>query len=375
MEPGEQERAKRYASLRRRAGYAKLALALGYLAFLLASGLSLTLRDWAAATANPWAQLALYLMVVSAAFGALSLPLDYLSGHALERRFGLTRQTAAGWLADYAKEGALGLAIGLLLAELTYALIRGFPASWWWLSAAAFVAVSVLLAALAPVVLLPLFYRFSPLQDEALNARLVALSERAGARVRGAYRWELSEKTRKTNAAVVGWGPTRRVIVADAMLERYSPEEVEAVFAHELGHHSRHHLWRLVGLQAAITFAAFWAVARLYGLFASWAALGGPADIAGMPLLVLIFALVMLLALPLANGYSRRLERQADEFALRLTRGPAAFVSAMRKLAEDNLAEVEPGPVVEFLFHSHPSISRRIAFAERFAATPRESPA
>jgi STE24 endopeptidase len=363
----EQDRAKLYNSLRRRVSYLKVAVGLGYLAFLLSAGLSVDLRNFAAAAGSSWLQLIIYLGAAGLVYEALVLPLDYYGGHVLEARFDLARQGGLSWLADHLKASAISFALALLLFELVYALIGAYPEAWWYLGAGAFILMSLVISALAPLVILPLFYRFSPIRDESLNDRLIALSVRAGTRVRGTYCWDLSEKTSKANAALVGWGLTRRVILADSLLEHYSPEEIEAVFAHELGHHHRRHLWKLVGLQAVITFAGFFLAGRLFGILAPLVGIGGVADIAGLPLLLLIFAALALLLLPLTNGYSRHLERQADEFALDLTAKPAAFISAMRKLARDNLAELEPSPVVEFIFHSHPSIARRIRLAERFA--------
>jgi STE24 endopeptidase len=367
----EEDRAKRYNRLRRRVGYAKLTLGLGFLVFLLASGLSAALlREVASVAGSRWLQLVLYVAALGLAYQLISLPLDYWGGHVLEDNYGLTRQGPAAWLADHLKAAAIGSVLGLLLALLGYGLIWSYPDAWWYLGAAAFVLVALILATLAPVIILPLFYRFSPIEDEVLAGRLVSLAARAGSRVKGAYRWGLAEKTRKTNAALLGWGPTRRIIVADGLLESYSPEEIESVFAHELGHHVLRHLWKDLVVETAITFLAFFAVKRLFPVLAPWAGVESVADIAGLPLLALIFAGVSLLALPLTNAYSRHLEWQADEFALRLTREPGPFISAMRRLASDNLDEMEPSPVIEFLFYTHPSIARRIGLAERMMANP-----
>jgi STE24 endopeptidase len=226
----------------------------------------------------------------------------------------------------------------------------------------------VLLAQLAPVVLFPVFYKFAPLENEELKERLVRLGERAGTRVRGVYQWKLSEKSKKANAALTGLGNTRRIILADTLLANYSTDEIEAVLAHELGHHVHRHIFKSILVQAGITFVGFWAgnlvlhyaVDRLH-IFETLS------DFADLPLLMLVVTVLSLLVLPLLNAYSRFNERQADLYAFRSIATVTPFISAMNKLAEQNLAERSPSKWVEWLFHSHPAISRRVAAAETWA--------
>jgi STE24 endopeptidase len=252
-----------------------------------------------------------------------------------------------------------------IVAELLYFIIRQAPQFWWLIAWAAFLVLFVLLAQLAPVVLFPIFYKFEPLQNEELKSRLVRLSERAGTRVRGVYQWKLSEKSKKANAALTGLGNTRRIILADTLLDNYSADEIEAVLAHELGHHVHKHIAKSIAVQAGITFVGFWAANwALHYAIEKWHLFETLSDFANLPLLVLVSTVLSFLAMPALNAYSRFNERQADRYAFRSIAGVEPFISAMNKLAEQNLAERSPSKWVEWFFHSHPAISRRVQAAE-----------
>ena len=205
--PLEEARARRYHRRKRVASLLDFFLGIGVLVALLFTGASHALRAWALGLApNPVGALALYLLALTAIAQALSFPLDLYKGHLLEHRFGLSRQTFFSWLKDWLKALGLSFALGLAGAELIYFALRRYPETWWLMCAAAFVAFFILLTKLAPVLLFPLFFKFEPLADEELRRRLLRLSERVGARVRGVWLWKLSEKSRKANAALVGWG-------------------------------------------------------------------------------------------------------------------------------------------------------------------------
>jgi STE24 endopeptidase len=225
----------------------------------------------------------------------------------------------------------------------------------------------VLLAQLAPVVLFPIFYKFEPLEDEELRRRMVVLGERAGTRVRGVYRWKLSEKSNKANAALTGLGGTRRVILADTLLDNYTPDEIEAVLAHELGHHVHRHILKSIFVQAAVTFVGFWAANWTLHYAVDHHMFEELSDFANIPLLALVSAVLGFLLMPALNAYSRFNERQADRYAFESIASVDPFVSSMNKLAEQNLAERTPSKWVEWFFHSHPSISRRLAAADAWS--------
>ena len=336
---------------------------------LLATGWSGTLRDVAYKASFQHYSVALffYVLMLMLLSKVLGLGLDYY-GFRLEHRYQLSNLRLRAWIWDEVKGFLVGVILAGIVAELLYFIMRQAPEHWWLIAWAAFLGLFVLLAQLAPVILFPIFYKFAPLENEELKARLVRLGERAGTRVRGVYQWKLSEKSKKANAALTGLGNTRRIILADTLLANYSTDEIEAVLAHELGHHVHRHIFKSILVQAGMTFVGFWAanwvlhyaVDRMH-MFETLS------DFASLPLLMLVATTLSFLVLPLLNAYSRFNERQADRYAFRSIAAVAPFISAMNKLAEQNLAERSPSRWVEWLFHSHPAISRRVAAAEAWA--------
>jgi len=367
--PSDSPQARRYNRIRRWIGVADFILSLALMVALLATGWTGTLRDIAYQATFQHYSLALflYVLILMVLAKILGLGLDYYSFR-LEHRYQLSNLRLRAWVWDELKGVLLGVVLGGIVVELLYFILRESPQHWWLIAWASFLGLFVLLAQLAPVVLFPIFYKFAPLENEELKDRLVRLGERAGTRVRGVYQWKLSEKSKKANAALTGLGNTRRIILADTLLENYSTDEIEAVLAHELGHHVHKHIFKSILVQAGITFVGFaaanwvlhYAVDRLH-VFETLS------DFANLPLLMLVATLLSFLVLPLLNAYSRFKERQADRYAFRSISTVAPFISAMNKLADQNLAERSPSKWVEWLFHSHPAISRRVAAAQAWA--------
>lgn len=352
-----------------------LGLNIGFLALLLVTNWTNTLRDSATHLAPNYYFLRLffYVLFLSVLSKALGLALD-VYGFRLEHHFNLSNQKLPSWIRDQIKGWMLGLVLATVVAEIVYSLIRTSPEHWWIFAWVIFVAMFIFFAQIAPVMLFPLFYKFAPLQNEELKERLVRLGERAGTRVRGVYEWKLSEKSKKANAALTGLGSTRRIILADTLLANYSNDEIEAVLAHELGHHVHGHITKSIAVEALVTLAGFWAAneALRYAIdqqrmFAHLA------DFANMPLLVLVFSVLSLLLMPAINAYTRFTERQADVYCWKSVPSIDPYVSAMEKLNKQNLAESHPSRVVEILFHSHPPISKRIAAAQEWARKHRPS--
>ncbi len=366
--PPDSAEARQYARLQRRTTVADAALGFAVLLLLVLSGWTISLRDLALKLGRghyAWSLL-FYIFVLILITKLAGLPLEFYSFR-MEHRFHLSNQSLGAWLFDELKGWLLGLVLGILLGEMVYWLIRTQGDIWWIFAWAAFTLLAIFFAQIAPVVLLPIFYKFIPLENEELKSRLVRLSERAGTRVRGVYEWKLSEKSKKANAALTGLGNTRRIILADTLLENYSDDEIEAVLAHELGHHVHKHIFGSIVVQALISLLGFWLVARALDWAPRfWPNLGGPHDFANLPLLLLVVSALSLLLVPAVNAYSRRNERQADLYCWQSIAAIGPFITAMRKLAAQNLAETEPSRWVEVLFHSHPAISKRIAAAERY---------
>jgi STE24 endopeptidase len=373
-----EDKASRYHRLKRWTHVASLGWTLILLVGLLWTGASIALRDAAERGAASIAgqsgwhvglAVVLYVGFLLLLNEVGSLPLALYSGFFLEHRYGLSNERAGRWLVDQAKSLVIGFLLSAAAAAIVYAAIRYSPHGWWLPAGLVLAGVVTGLANIAPVLLLPIFYRVKPLDRESLRERLVALADRAGARVLGAYEWGLGEKTRKANAALAGLGTTRRILVSDTMLAEYSDDEIEVVLAHEIGHHVHGDIWKGILFESGLIVAGLYVSARALDGLAPALGFRGSADVAAMPLLVLATGAVSFVMLPLAHAMSRAFERSADRFALALTRNPAAFVSAMRRLAAQNLAEEHPSRLVQMLFYSHPPVRERIAAAQAFGIT------
>ena len=369
IDPQKQEQARVYARIQRRLMLLDLGLGVFYLLAWLLTGASLALSNrLQELTTSPWLQVALYTLIFGGVYLLVNLPLSYYSEYVLPHRFDQSNQSLGGWINDQLKGLALSGVFGLLMIEMIYLVLRIAPDTWWLWAGIILLFFTVLLANLAPVLIMPLFNKFIPLGEEHadLVARLTRLAERAHTHVSGVFKFDMSKRTKAANAALTGLGRTRRIVLGDTLLDEFSPDEIETVLAHELGHHVHGDIFwgiligslvNLVGLYLA-SLGLAWGAARMGTV---------PSDVATLPLLGLVLGVFGLVTLPLQSGYSRWRERQADQYALESTHMPAAFASAMARLANQNLAEADPEPWVEFLLHSHSALSKRIAMAERYA--------
>jgi STE24 endopeptidase len=364
-DPDRQAQARAYERIHNWLFVVDLGLTLALLLAFMFFGWSQWLADGCRGLAgNPWVHVTLYIAGVIIGQAAVTLPLNWYSDFHLEHRFGLSNETLRGWLKDRLKSLGLNLGLGVIVVNVIYWLLRRAPDQWWLWAGAFLFLFGVLLTNLFPVLILPLFYKLKPLDDAALTERLTRMAESVGAKVLGVFRMDMSEKTKKANAAMAGLGNTKRIILGDTLLANYTPAEIEVVLAHELAHYKHKDIWRMLALGAATTFlglkladwALRWGIERL--------GFGDLGDIAAFPLLVLVFVLFGLVTMPISNGFSRWREYAADAFAVRLTGNVRGFVSAMNKLAEQNLADLAPHPVIEWLLHDHPALSKRIAAAE-----------
>jgi len=369
-----EDKSTRYHRLRRRADLLGTAAAGVVLLGLTVSGTGHRLRELAAAISQ-WApermndalMVILLTVLVMLILQLVELPFAFYQGHRLEQRYGLSTQSTAHWLSDQGKGVLLGTGMVVLGSSVVFVTLRNWPDQWWWLSAAVFTAGVVILARLAPVVLLPMFYKFKPLDRPALSARLLALAEKARTDVVGVFEWVLSGHTKKANAALAGMGQTRRILVSDTLLADYSEDEIEVILAHELAHHVHRDLSRGIAIQTVLLFGGFFLADLVLRSVADAAGLRGVSDPAALPLLMLVAGAWSCLMLPLVNALSRAQERAADRYALDTTRNVDAFVTAMKRLSQQNLAEEYPSALVRWIFYSHPPIRERIEAARAFS--------
>jgi STE24 endopeptidase len=369
-----EDKSTRYHRLRRRADLLGTALAGVVLLGLVWSGGSHRLRELSAAVTQ-WAPggfdealtvIVLTILIVLI-LEAVEFPFAFYQGHLLEHHYGLSTQSTKRWLADHLKGLLLGAVFAAAGASIVFFTLRHWPQQWWWLSAATFAVGMIGLAQLAPVVLMPIFYKFKPLDRPPLVERLMGLATRARTDIVGVFEWVLSDHTKKANAALAGMGKTRRILLSDTLLADYSEDEIEVILAHELAHHVHRDLWRGIALQAVILVIGFYVCNLVLRAAAGPLALRGVSDPAALPVLMLVGGMWSLLVMPLGNALSRAQERAADRYALATTRNVDAFVTAMKRLSQQNLAEEYPSPIVRWLFHSHPPIRERIDAARAFA--------
>src|SRR5262249_8570691 len=352
----------------------RLMMSTAALVALLLTGLSIRLCDLLGSwTPHWWVAVPMAILLIGLGVQLVTLPLSVIGGFWLPRRYGLHHQTLARSALARVKASLVGALLMCFAALIVYGLLRS--SAWWWLWAAGALFIGqVLLTFVTPIWLVPLFYRLTPLAEGDLRSRLLRLAERAGVPAIGVWVSGQSRRSRTAHPAVVGLRhpppplplrtPLSDVPPHEVQAEPpFQPDEVEAVLAHELGHHAAGDIWRGLGVQAVLTVVVMWIADRVLIVGAAALGLSGPADVGGLPLLGLVTMAVSLLALPLVNGWSRHIETRADDFALELTRNPAPFIGAMERLADVNLAERKPHVLKELILYSHPSIDRRVARA------------
>ena len=337
---------------------------------LVPGGVSASMRDAAvsitSAPASSPLTVAVFAVLLLLLLELVGLPQRFYQTFVLERRYGLSAAPLRVWAGDHLKALAVSLVLVLVVAEFVYVAIGRWPRWWWVVSAAAGALGVMVLARLMPILLLPMFYRFKPLDRATLRMRIESLSQRAGVPVLGVYEWGLGDKTRRANAALVGTGRSRRILISDTLLAHYTDDEIEVILAHELGHHAHRDIRNGLLLESLLIAIACAAAAGALHVLWRPLRLDGPTDVAGLPVLLLAAGVVSLLTTPVLNAWSRRNEHRADRFALTLTERPDAFVSAMRRLAAQNLAEQRPSAATLWLFHTHPPFDERIQAARAF---------
>jgi STE24 endopeptidase len=370
LDPERQKRAKQYSRINRRLMVLDLVISGLYVLAWLIFSWSQALKAWLLGfTSNEWLLVLFYILVFGGIMFLINIPLSFYQGYTLPHQFDLATQQFTSWITDQVKGLLIGGVIGIFMLEIIYAILRAYPTLWWLWAAILLLVFNVILANLAPTLLMPLFNKFVPLGDDhaELTNRLMLLAKRSGTYVRGVYKFDMSKRTKQANAGLTGLGNTRRIIIGDTLLTEFTPDEIETIMAHELGHQVNKDI--PIGI-------VFGSITTLVGLFLASVGLNlcvkvigfaGTADIAAFPVFLIVMGLFGLVTMPLENGFSRWRERRADEYALQLTHNGNAYASALKRLADQNLADADPEAWVEWLLYSHPALGKRIALAEKQA--------
>ena len=357
--------AKRYAKIKLRLGLVGTALYFILSVVLLASGATRVVEEGVRLyVVNDYIAVLTFAALLGLAETLLTLPLQYYSGYYLEHKFNLSNQTLWAWILEGLKGLLVSIPIVTPLILAFYYCLKSFGSLWWLPVGSLLFLVSVVLARLAPVLIFPIFYKFQPLPDGELKSKILRQCHNVGMSVQGVFVFDMSKNTKKANAAFAGIGKSKRIILGDTLVANFQDEEIETVFAHELGHYKLRHIMVMMALGTLNSFLGLYLTAVMYEQSLTWFGFTSIGQIAALPLLAVWLGLYSLVTNPLTNIVSRSHERAADRFAVRLTRNGEAFVNALKKLATINLADVSPHPAVEFLFHSHPSIEKRIRAIE-----------
>ena len=356
---------KRYQKTKLLSGLIHSAIAFVFTILIVGGGLTVTVEHWARSLAeNDYLALLLFAGALGLAESLLTLPLRWYSGFFLEHKHRLSNQTLASWLWERTKGLLVGLPLISMLLVALFFCLRAYGASWWIPVSVMLFFFSILLARIAPVFIFPLFYKFQPLEEGALKERIASLCRQVGVVVEGIFVFNLSKTTKKANAAFTGLGRSKRIILGDTLVANFTDEEIETIFAHELGHYTLNHVWKMILVGTLSTFLGLFVTALLYEMSLQWFGFDSRETIAALPLLGLWLGIYSMITSPLNNMLSRSFENQADAYAVRTSGKKKAFANALQKLGAVNLADKSPHPVIEFLFYSHPSLEKRIRAVE-----------
>lgn len=316
-------------------------------------------------TSNDYVAFMIFLVIIGLIEITFSVPLDFYSSYIVEHRFNLSNQNLMDWFLEKIKSYLVSALILFPLGMTFYYLLKNYKL--WWLFLAFIVFVfSILLARIAPTLIFPIFYKFVPLENDKLRAKLTQLCQNFGINFEGIYTFNLSKDTKKANAGFTGIFKSRRIIISDTLIENFTDDEILTVFAHELGHYKKKHIIKNIFIGLITTFLTFYLAEYFYQIVLIKMNYSSPHQISALPILFLILSIISIFLLPVYNSISRKFEFEADEFAVKSTGDKNSFISSLKKLSKINLADENPNPLIEFIFFSHPSIKRRVEKVEKF---------
>jgi STE24 endopeptidase len=360
---------KKYNNTKLAIGISKAVISFVLLILFIASGYSLKLQNYIQSySENQYIVFILFTFVIGIFSSILFMPINIYTGYYLEHKYNLSNQTFFKYFLENVKSMLVGLAIGIPILLLFFFIINRFDDLWWLVFASAMFLISVVLSQLFPILILPIFYKILPLEDEDLKTRIKNLAKDAGIKVENVFSFDMSKNTKKANAAFTGLGKTKRIILGDTLLNDYSKDEIETVIAHELGHYKHKHIIKNLIFGTVSSFLTFFLISILYKNSLSWFDFESITQIAALPLLSLWAMIIGLIQSPIGNILSRKYEYEADRYAIESTLKPESFINTLNKLTDQNLGDREPHPFVEWFFYSHPSIKNRINAIKKFAS-------
>lgn len=314
---------------------------------------------------NRWLFLIEYTLAILL-ISEITLPLEFYKEYVLEHRYNLSNQTVQSWFWKHTKMFLLTAPLSIGLIAGLYAVLWSMHQIWWLMASVGVLLLSIVLGQIFPIFILPLFYKSTKLENNELLARFTDLAKGTGIKIEDVYRMNLSKETKKANAMLTGLGKTKRVIIADTLLDSFTPDEIQVVFAHELGHSVYNHLVKGMVVTTIITIVIFYLSDLFIKAAATAAGHSSPIAISALPLYLFTFSLLGTIIGPLQKAVSRHFERESDWYALERTKDAEAFRAAFHRLAQLNKADMSPSRLVVIFFHDHPPISERLGMADRW---------
>ena len=359
------DKAKNYSNIKYTLSIIEVAYSLFLLFLFLGSGFSQGLSLWVHKYCLSFLTVPLYLVVVSCGYYLLNFPLNLYQSHILEHKFSLTTQSLRSWFLDQLKVSLISYLVSLTLVAAFYFILSNALNNWWLVLSIFWVFFNIILAKVIPVVVVPLFFKYKKLSDENLRERIMRLASKMKIKILDCFQIDFSKKTLKANAAFLGIGNTRRVILADTLKDKYSYDEIEVILAHEFAHYQLKHLLKLVAINSLITLGTFYLIYKTSNYVLNLFGLVSLSDLASLPVVFIYFIIFGVITQPLQAFISRSFERSADSLALETTGLKEAFISTMNKLGEQNLADKSPHPLIKFFFFTHPPTDERIKIAQQ----------
>ena len=358
-------KAKRYSIEKYRLAILNLVCLLAALFFFQSLGFSNVLEDnLRRLTNNNYLIILLYCLIVFLGHYILFFPLTIYGSFLLEHKFSLSRQKISDWFIDQIKAGIIGFIIFVILVQAFYFIIRSYAGSWWWIVSMFWIFFSLILAKLTPIIIIPLFFKYRPLSNEQLRGRILDLARRMKIKILDVFEIDFSKKTLKANAAFVGMGKSKRIILADTLKDKYSDDEIEVILAHEFAHYQMKHLLKIILMNSLATIMCFYIIFKTNTYFLKYFKAASLSDVSSLPIIIGYLTIWGIITQPLSNYLSRVFEVRADIAAIKITKLRDAFISMMEKLSQQNLADRKPSWIIKFFFFDHPPIDERINLAK-----------